>query len=143
MSNHLKASVLLLLLLPVVSLAAGTEQQVTEILARSADLSVPEAWDLATGIAQIKETDAVKQLLEMRLDTAGPIERLVIGRTYSLLDEPGLAIGVFASVFNDTQAPEELRVLMPIWRFSGQLDNGSSFQIWVQAVSSEYIRQTG
>lgn len=39
-----------------------------------------------------------------------------------------------------TAAPEELRVLMPVWRFSGHLDNGDGFQIWVQAVAAEYLR---
>jgi hypothetical protein len=37
-------------------------------------------------------------------------------------------------------APDELRVLMPVWSFTGQLDNGAHFQIWVQAVAAEYVR---
>jgi hypothetical protein len=39
-----------------------------------------------------------------------------------------------------TAAPAELRVLMPVWSFTGYLDNGMRFQIWVQAVTSEYVR---
>jgi hypothetical protein len=44
------------------------------------------------------------------------------------------------SLISQTATPEELRVLMPVWSIRGQLDNGASFEIWVQAISPEYLR---
>jgi hypothetical protein len=36
--------------------------------------------------------------------------------------------------------PEELRMLMPVWRISGHTDQGAYFEVYVQAVGDEFLK---